>query len=455
MRQPRTSLDTIIAPTNRATRQRLAGLLILLMIAITVINGLTPLDLPFNPLWIGGCAAWLAALLLFADTTLVLKLQVSAILLAGIGLIGFANAHGATIDPDFIISSSTGLMTMIASVGFLRLVVIPDARSDERLPVGAGAYLRTLLGLNIASSVINISAPILISDRIHEYRALDRLTAQSFVRVFCGVSSWSPFFGAMAVVLTYVADARLLWVIVAGFPFMLIGLIGVYLEARLRFAKDMQTFVGYPTQLEALRVPALLILVTLIAAQLLPATPILVLISISALLVTLAVLMGRRGLQDSLGRLGDHVATGLPRIVNELCLFLAAGVLAAGISALIGHGVFTNPFSEFDAWTAVELLALIVAAGMFGIHPIVTISSLSSMLLGLDPNPELLAATFLFGWHLGTCASPLSGTNLVFQGRYGIPSWKMALWNWPYALTMLAVAALWLPVVNQVLLHFS
>ena len=77
------------------------------------------------------------------------------------------------------------------------------------------------------------------------------------------------------------------------------------------------------------------------------------------------------------------------------------------------------------------------------------------MILGLDPNPELLAATFLFGWHLGTCASPLSGTNLVFQGRYDIPSWKMALWNWPYALTMLAVAALWLPLVNQILLRFS
>ena len=436
-------------------RRRIAGLLILTMIVITVSHGLSPIELPFNPLWIGGVAAWLAALLLFADTTLALKLQVSAILAAGIGLIAFADTRGATIDPDFIISSSTGLMTMIASVGFLRLVVIPETRSDERLPVGPRAYLRTLLGLNIASSVINISAPLLISDRIHEQRPLERLSAQSFVRVFCGVSSWSPFFGAMAVVLTYVADARLWWIIVAGFPFMLIGLIGVYVEARLRFADDLQTFVGYPTHVESLRVPALLILVTLITAQLLPATPILVLISLSALLVTLVVLLARRGMQDSLQRLREHVATGLPRIVNELCLFLAAGVLAAGITALIGHGVFANPFSEFDAISAIELLALIVVAGMLGIHPIVTISSVSSMILGLDPNPELLAATFLFGWHLGTCASPLSGTNLVFQGRYGIPSWKMALWNWPYALAMLAVAALWLPLVHEILLRFS
>ena len=50
-------------------------------------------------------------------------------------------------------------MTMIASVGFLRLVVIPEERQQESLPIGKTAFLRTILGLNIASSVINISAP--------------------------------------------------------------------------------------------------------------------------------------------------------------------------------------------------------------------------------------------------------------------------------------------------------
>ena len=333
--------------------------------------------------------------------------------------------------------------------------MIPDTRTDERLPVGGGAFLRTLLGLNIASSVINISAPILISDRIHAQRPLTRLTAQSFVRVFCGVSSWSPFFGAMAVVLTYVSDASLFWIVVAGFPFMLIGLIGVYVEARLRFADEVATFVGYPTHVEALRVPVILIVVTVIASRLLPGVSILVLIACCALGVTLGLLLARRGPAGTLASLREHVTRGLPRIVNELCLFLSAGVLAAGIAALIGHGVIANPFSEFDALSAVELLAVILAAGLFGVHPIITISSISPMILSLNPDPNLLAATFLFGWHLGTCASPLSGTNRVFQGRYGIPSWKLALWNWPYAFAMLAVAALWLPLVAAILEAFS
>ncbi|MDH3760976.1 MAG: hypothetical protein OEU50_08330 [Gammaproteobacteria bacterium] len=425
-------------------------MLILLMIAITILSRLDLLFFEFNSLWIAGLAAWSAALLLFADTSRILKIQVSLILLAGFGLIAYARQQNAAVDPDLLISSSTGLMTMIASVGFLRLVMIPDSRQEEDLPVGRKAFWQTLLGLNLSSSVINISAPILISDRIHRKRPLERFTAQTFTRVFCGVSSWSPFFGAMAVVLTYVSDASLLWIIAAGFPFMLVGLVGVYIEARLRYPDEVEKFVGYPTHLSALKVPAILIVTVTLMSQLLAETSILVLIAISALLVTVSVLTARIGLGQSLARLREYVFEGLPRIVNELCLFLAAGVLAAGISALILHGVFDNPFDQFDSISAAEVLAIMVLCAFCGIHPIIMISSVTPMILSLKPDPNLLAVTFLFAWHLGTCSNPLSGTSLVFQGRYGIASWKIAFWNWPYAIAMLLVGSLWLQVVAQI-----
>lgn len=425
-------------------------MLILLMIAITILSRLDLLFFEFNSLWIAGLAAWGAALLLFADTSRILKIQVSLILLAGFGLIAYARQQNAAVDPDLLISSSTGLMTMIASVGFLRLVMIPESQQEEDLPVGRKAFWQTLLGLNLSSSVINISAPILISDRIHRKCPLERFTAQTFTRVFCGVSSWSPFFGAMAVVLTYVSDASLLWIIAAGFPFMLVGLVGVYIEARLRYPDEVEKFVGYPTHLSALKVPAILIVTVTLMSQLLAETSILVLIAISALLVTVSVLTARIGLGQSLARLREYVFEGLPRIVNELCLFLAAGVLAAGISALILHGVFDNPFDQFDSISAAEVLAIMVLCAFCGIHPIIMISSVTPMILTLKPDPNLLAVTFLFAWHLGTCSNPLSGTSLVFQGRYGIASWKIAFWNWPYAIAMLLVGSLWLQVVAQI-----
>jgi hypothetical protein len=158
----------------------------------------------------------------------------------------------------------------------------------------------------------------------------------------------------------------------------------------------------------------------------------------------------RNGIAGAIARLREYVIDGLPRIVNELCLFLAAGVLAGGISALILNGVLQNPFTGFDAVTAAEVLAIMVFCAFCGIHPIIMISSFAPMIMTLDPDPNLLAATFLFAWHVGTCSNPLSGTNLVFQGRYGIPGWKLAFWNWPYALVMLVIGSLWLQLVARI-----
>jgi hypothetical protein len=420
------------------------------MIVVTILDGFGLLPVAFSPLWVAGIAAWLAALLLFIDTSRILKIQVSLILLTGVGMMLYAHSQAPLLNPGGVISSNTGLMTMIASVGFLRLVVIPDTLQQESLPIGRKAFLQTIIGLNISSSIINISAPILIADRIHRKRPLQRFTAQTFTRVFCGVSSWSPFFGAMAVVLTYVSEASLGWIIVAGFPFMLVGFIGVYLEARLRYADEVDNFVGYPTHLGALKVPAILIVTVIVMSLLFPAIPILVLIAISALLVTSTVLLRREGVAGGASRLREYSTDGLPRIVNELCLFLAAGVLAGGISALIHQGVLENPFTSFDAITAAKVLAIMLFCAFCGIHPIIMISSFAPMIMTLDPDPNLLAATFLFAWHLGTCSNPLSGTNLVFQGRYAISAWRLALWNWPYAIAMLIVGALWLQAVAYI-----
>ena len=120
---------------------------------------------------------------------------------------------------------------------------------------------------------------------------------------------------------------------------------------------------------------------------------------------------------------------------------------------MINTGVLENPFTQFDAVTAAELLAIMVFCAFCGIHPIIMISGFAPMIMTLDPDPNLLAATFLFAWHLGTCSNPLSGTNLVFQGRYSISGWRLAFWNWPYALAMLIVGAIWLQAVEGFLPH--
>jgi hypothetical protein len=112
--------------------------------------------------------------------------------------------------------------------------------------------------------------------------------------------------------------------------------------------------------------------------------------------------------------------------------------------AVVQLGIVDNPFTEFNSTTAGQVLAIILLAAAVGVHPVILISSLSPLIMGLNPDPSFLAATYLLAWNLGTCASPLSGTQLVFQGRYGIPGWKAAISNWPYAILMYLIAIVWL-----------
>jgi hypothetical protein len=432
-------------------RRPLAGILILVMILITIINSFLTVSTSFNPLWLAGICGWLAALLLFSDTPRILQVQVGVLIVISLGLIFHTSNQGISVDLNSIISGNTRLLAMIAAVGFLKLVVIPDSTTLRPLPVGKSTYLQTLIGLNLSASIINISAPIMIADRIHHQRPLQRFTSQSFTRVFCGVASWSPFFGAMAVVLTYVSDAQLSWIIIAGLPFTVAGFLVVYSEARMRYAEQIDSFVGYPMQFSSLKIPAVLVLSVVIAAWILPDTPVLIVIASCALLVTAVTLLIRAGIRSTLHQLNDYVVNGLPRIVNELTLFLAAGVLAAGMSAIIKNGALPNPFVVFDALTASKLLGIMMIMAAMGIHPVILISSFTPLMLSLDPDPNLLAVTYLFAWNLGTCSSPLSGTHLVFQGRYGLPSWKAAMWNWPYAIIMWLIALAWLHVVARFL----
>ena len=423
-------------------------MLIFTMILVTIAVGFLPFDGFLKPLWIAGFCGWTAAFLLFVDTPKILRIQVGIIILLGAGMGIYAVSLGGSIDLDAIIGGNTNLLTMIASVGFLRLVALPVTSRQEKLPVGKKAYWQTLLGLNISSSVINISAPILFADRIHEVRPLHRFTSQSMTRVFCGVATWSPFFAAMAVVLSYLDEASLSWIILAGMPFTLMGFVFVVFEARIRYQDEVEKFVGYPMHWQSLSVPFVLVFSVILGSWLFPTIATLVVIATSALLVTIIMLLLRNNFKASLLKLANYVIEGLPRIVNELTLFLAAGLIAAGMLALIQQGIIDNPFTRFDANTAAKVLGIIVLLAAMGIHPVITISSFTPMLLTLDPDPNLLAITYLLGWNLGTCSSPLSGTHLVFQGRYDIPSWKAAIWNWPYALVMYGLAVVWLQILE-------
>ena len=135
-------------------------------------------------------------------------------------------------------------------------------------------------------------------------------------------------------------------------------------------------------------------------------------------------------------------------MINELLLFLAAGVLAQGLVSVVSNNLLSVPIVTLGVTEAVLLLIVMIVISAIGVHPVIIVAGLTPLILTMQPDVNLLAIVYLMAWSLGTCASPLSGTHLVFQGRYGIPSWQGAIWNWPYVIVMLLFAIPYLMLIG-------
>ncbi len=444
--EQKTAARVTVQPLRAAAGRNLpmAGFLISLMIATAIINGLWA---PF-PSWPSGLFAWCAAALLISRVSAAQLLQIGALLL--IGIMALCGALYLGSEPSWLrlLDSNAPLLSMIGAVSFLRLVAMRDTPVPETLPHGPRAFQSTVMAVALLGSFINISAPILIGDRIAQKNGLSNFAAQSITRIFSGCPAWSPFFGGMAVVLTYISNTHLLFVMLIGLPFAVIGLLLVIVEARIRYRGELENFAGYPITLSSLWLPLMLAACVGAGYVFLPSVPILIVIAMAALSVTAIFLLISHGGAGMISRLWSYMLQGLSGMVGELLLFISAGVLAVGLRALVTATHFELGFSGgFDAVFAGLLLASLIIVSALGAHPVVFIAVVTPLLAPINPDPQLLAVTYLFGWSMGTCSSPLSGTHLVMQGRFGISSVKGAMRNWPFVAVMYLISLVFLKLV--------
>ncbi len=412
------------------------------MMLFTLYAGLSSSIDSYKAIWPSGLLAGAAAILLLSDTRFAQRIQLSVLVTIGIALLLFGLNLGADVHWPGLLSQNTGLLCMLFSVGLLKLIVTTGSAAEQKLPVGRKAFLQTLISVTGFGSVINISAMIVIADRLSLNRPLDYFSAGTVVKAFSACAAWSPFFGGMAVVLTAVGDEHVLSIMSYGLPLTLSFLVVVYVGGVLFVPQKLDSFHGYPIQIESFFVPVSLTVMVFLANRLFPGIPILSVISLSAILLTFTVLMWRQGLSATVNRMIEYVRVDLPKMVSELQLFISAGILASGLQSLVQVGTLSAPVDEFTGLTACILLAVLLVIAAMGIHPVILIVSVTPILLAINPDAVLLGLTFLFGWSLGTCISPLSGTNLVMQGRFGIVAWRGAMQNWPYIAVLYCIACL-------------
>ena len=426
----------MLSPGAARGVEPVAGVLLGLLILLAFLHG----SVRWFPPWPAGLVAWIAGWLLWGRASGGQRIQV--LILSGLGVIGLLWGWWRGVNPDLIrvLDQNHALLAMLAAVTFLRLVSLPGSTSRQEDASGWSAYLRTLTGIHFFGAAINLSAVAIIGDRLVVNGTLDRRTGVLVSRGFSAASMWSPFFAGMAVVLTYTPDADIAVLIGVGLPLALTGLTYTFVRELLADRKHLEGFHGYPVRFESLWIPGLLAASVFLTHLLLPEWSILTTISLLAPVLSLLILGGRAGVTGVAVGIRDHVLKQLPGMYSELLLFLAAGVLAVGLSSVLSSYTDWIPFATFTGTAASVTLVTMVMLAAAGVHPVITVSVVATWLAPLKPEPTLLAMMFLMAWGIGVAASPLSATHLMMQGRYGIPGWRFFGWNLDYCLVLLLLA---------------
>jgi len=376
--------------------------------------------LPGYPAWITGVIAWAACLLLLPR--LPQQQLVMVLVLAGIGALGIAwsMTRGASDLIGMALTQNVPLAGMLIAVSFLQLIAVSSEADAEPLESGRGALFKTMIGVHLFGAVINFSAVAIFADRLSARAKLTMEQAMGLSQAFIVGAAWSPFYGAMAAALTFAPEARLTQLIFWGIPVAIAGITVTWFTLTSERHRGGRDFVGYPLHLEALWVPAVLAVSVLAIHEWQPRWSVLAIIAAMASLVTVLTLLVRSG-AGAVAILLRHVHNRLPAMNGELTLFLAAGILSAGMTGAIDVLDLALPFSHFGPLQASLVLIVMNLCAWIGLHPIILVSVLGPWIMPLQPDQTMLAMTFLMCWGVGLTACPMSNTMLAMAGRYGLP----------------------------------
>ncbi len=379
--------------------------------------------------------SWLVPLLMWRSLGNSARNQ--TLLLIGIGsILLFFSAHQGVF-PGWkqILATNLPLLAMFVAVSFLGMT--NTGIEDHTLPKGRKAVIITAFGTHLLAAVINLSVLFVFGDRLQKKGVLSKTQLIILARSFCSAAWWSPFFVATGVALTYAPG--MLWqkTLIPGALMSVIAISYSIIEVCYLRKEE---FFGYPIKTESLTVPAFFAAAVICAHYFRPNISILNLICLISPVGALVFMKSR----PRIPTLHCFINNKLASVSSQFALFLAAGVFSTGIKSLthVYPALFTLEGSAFTASLFSVVLGVMILIGIMGVHPIVSISIVSPLLLPLHPGNSQLGFLFLSSWAISTGCSPLSGVGLALVSRYQASPRGIIQSNWHYAIAMWAIASM-------------
>ncbi|MBF2760774.1 MAG: hypothetical protein ISN28_11000 [Ectothiorhodospiraceae bacterium AqS1] len=414
------------------------GPMLIVMLLFIIAHGF----FPAFPSEAGALAAWLAGVMVWHRLPPRVRMQVGGMIVIGLVCLGIAGLQGVRIDPMDAAGRSLPILAMLTGVAFLRLAYRAPGATFSPGGHGWGAYLRTMFGLHLFGAIINISALAVFADRLSRTAPLTRRDIRLLGRSFTTVAFYSPFIAGVALALGMIPGVD--FPLFAAFGMALAG-IGLAVNVLLAWMEEgpltLARHRGYPMRLQSLWLPAALAAAVMIVHRLWPSLSILLLISLLSPLLVLAALAYQAGISSAARSAAQFTVGELPGMSGELSIFLAAGVLGAGFSALSAAWPEALPALPLNPITGAAMVAILALASMAGVHPLVSVTALVTTLLPSISDPTFLAMVCVVGWGLGSAVGPYSGVSLILAARGDISNWRIPKWNALWCILMVLAAA--------------
>jgi len=410
----------------------LASLMVLLILSVMV-SVFVPILRP-----VGGVLLLLVAVAGFSGLRREQKISIILLSGAGVALAVAGIVRGSSPTVEGLLAVNQEIVAMILAVSFVAIVAKPEEGPSPRWS-GIPAVFRTAAISHLLGSVINLSAVTLVGDRLARGGQLSIPNALLLSRTYSLGAFWSPFWAAAAAALTFAPQANPTVLILAGLVMstlaLTLGTIGVV----KRLGTEVESYEGYGLSPTVIVLPLLLVVSVMTAHWLWPEVKTTNLVLMASLALTILLLLWRSPRQ--LPRiLFEHSRLVLPRMRSESSLFASAGVLAVGFSIFLRTTNVQLPDVDFGVVLAWLAMLLVIVLSVFGVHQIITIGVLATILAPLNPDPTLFAMACTVAW--GTCAavSPIGGLNLFIMGRYGISNATLSRENLLFALGIVVLA---------------
>ncbi|WP_133010811.1 hypothetical protein [Marinomonas flavescens] len=365
-------------------------------------------------------------------------------LLLGVAIVALlvAYVNGVKLNFFALIEGNLGIVAMLSAVSLLGL--LPDGVKQKAPIIGTKGVVSTWSSVHLLGAVINMSSVFLVGDKLQRNTgSLSESQYSILVRALTSAGLWSPFFASMAVALSIAPNAEFHRLAMIGVPIAIFSCLISLWEFNRK--GTLASFSGFPLAFQSLIFPiSLAISVLVFHYFIMPQLPILSIVTLLSPVSVILLLVMKSGARYTKQRLTDHAHIRLPNMANEVSLFLSAGLLTKAVSLALAGALGAN-WSLFDSFGFVEAFACFIGIcviALLGLHPIVGISLMSSVVPAHGVDNTLLAFVCLCSWGVGTAISPLSGINLSVAGKYGIDNFQLARSNLLYGILMSAVVAI-------------